>query len=333
MNRYIYIWLDNRQHFRSKVKYSTDEPGWWQYDGSSTGQADGNGNGNSEVYLKPVKTYEIPCFGFMKQFIVLCETYLADKQTPHPDNKRHHAFKILDTDVSKAADPWYGFELEFFMIDKNTGLPLGFTTSTPPPQGEFYCGVGAGKCFGRQIMDEFELACINSNIGIVGSNAEVACGQWEYQIFGKGINAADDAWVSRYLLDTVAEKHGVTISWHPKPFTGCNGSGMHVNFSTKEMRDPLTGRAAIRDAIRKLSLRHKEHLQVYGDLNDLRLTGMHETSSMEVFTSGVGTRNTSIRINHDTDADGYGYIEDRRPASSCNMYSVVAIMVETILSA
>jgi glutamine synthetase len=274
----------------------------------------------------------MPHFGDVEQFVVLCETYLADKVTPHPDNNRAQASNILDQDKVSRADPWYGFELEFFMIDPKTGLPLGFNTPQPPTQGPFYCSVGAGNCFGRQIMDEFELLCLKCNIGIVGSNAEVACGQWEYQIFGKGITAADDAWVSRYLLDTVAERHGVSISWHPKPFTGCNGSGMHVNFSTADMRDVAVGRTAISNAINKLERKHKEHIAVYGELNHLRLTGLHETSSMEVFSCGVGTRNTSIRINHDTDLNGCGYIEDRRPASSCNMYSVVSIMAETILS-
>lgn len=324
MNRYIYIWLDSCQNFRSKVKYSSSEPDWWQYDGSSTGQANGY---SSEVYLKPVKIYTDK-----KQYIVLCETYLADKTTPHPDNKRWHAEEVFNKGTVKSEDPWYGFELEFFMIDPKTGLPLGFTSPLPPTQGQFYCSVGAGKCFGRQIMDEFEQLCLSYNVGIVGSNAEVACGQWEYQIFGKGLTAADDAWVSRYLLDIVAEKHNVAISWHPKPFLTCNGSGMHLNFSTTAMRDPQLGRKAIAEAVNKLSLKHREHIKVYGEHNHLRLTGHHETSSMEVFTCGVGTRNTSIRINQETDLNGYGYLEDRRPASSCNMYSVVSIMAETILS-
>jgi glutamine synthetase len=261
------------------------------------------------------------------EYIILCETYLTDRKTPHPDNKRFAA----QLTFNKIADPWYGFEMEFFVIDNKTGRPLGFKTDTPPHQGQFYCGVGASNCYGRNMMDEFEARCITSEIGLVGSNAEVACGQWEYQIFGHGLKAADDAWVSRFILETVAESYDYSISWHPKPFTGCNGSGMHVNFSTAAMRDPITGREAIREAITKLSKRHKEHIDVYGAHNELRLTGKHETSSMSEFSYGVGTRNTSIRINHETEAQGYGYIEDRRPASSCDMYDVARIMAETII--
>ncbi len=330
--RFIYIWTDAQQNFRSKVKYATaaEGPSWWQYDGSSTGQAD-SADGNTEIYLKPVRTYNMPLFSGYRQTLVLCETYLRDRKTPHPDNKRYLAEQVL-SNVSDM-DPWYGFEMEFFMISCANNLPLGFTTGdVPPEQGQFYCGVGAGKCFGRRIMNEFEELCLASGVNLVGSNVEVACGQWEYQIFGHGIKAADDAWVSQYLLSMVAEKYDVSISWHPKPFPGCNGSGMHVNFSTRATRDTSSGRAALSEAIEKLKSKHLEHIEVYGEHNELRLTGKHETSSLTEFTHGVGTRHTSVRINHETDELGYGYLEDRRPASSCNMYVVAMKLADTIIN-
>jgi glutamine synthetase len=332
LQRHVYAWLDHDLNFRSKVKYSQEEPDWWQYDGSSTGQTS-KSDTETEVYLKPVKTYSLPKFlNGMAQVLVLCETYLSDKTTPHPDNKRHGCSLTMDMAEVKEADPWYGFELEFFIMDSNTSLPLGFPKSgEPPAQGPFYCSMGGNNCFGRKIMEEFEALCLLSGIGLVGSNAEVACGQWEYQIFGKGLIAADDAWASRFILNMVAEKHGAYISWHPKPFPECNGSGMHVNFSTCDMRTAKKGRMAIKECIRRLYGRHQDHLKVYGAHNELRLTGKHETSSMEHFSHGIGTRNTSVRINHETAKNWHGYIEDRRPASSCDMYSVVKIMAETVI--
>ncbi len=337
LNRLIYAWLaptkDGHLGFRSKVKYvnEEDQPDWWQYDGSSTGQA--TSSSNTEVYLKPVKQYIMPNFTEdIRQTLVLCETYLPDKVTPHPDNKRYNCCLTMAESNVVSADPWYGFELEFFIMDAKTRLPLGFKPGeAPPAQGQFYCSVGAGNCYGRDIMDEFEALCHKCGVGLVGSNAEVSCGQWEYQIFGKGLKAADDAWASRYFLDLVAEKHGAYISWHPKPFAECNGSGMHVNFSTVDMRDPKKGHKAINNCIHLLSSRHEDHIRVYGAHNNLRLTGKHETSSMELFTCDVGTRGTSVRINHDTAKNWHGYIEDRRPASSCDMYSVVQVMADTVI--
>jgi len=94
------------------------------------------------------------------------------------------------------------------------------------------------------------------------------------------------------------------------------------------MREP-GGMKAIEAAIEKLALRHDEHIAVYGEDNELRLTGRHETGHINSFSHGVANRGASIRVPRHVAAQGYGYMEDRRPASNIDPYRVTSIIVET----
>ena len=68
-----------------------------------------------------------------------------------------------------------------------------------------------------------------------------------------------------------------------------------------------------------------------GKDNSRRLTGKHETSSMDEFSSGVANRGSSIRIPREVAQKGYGYLEDRRPSSNCDPYTITGLMVKTTL--
>jgi len=91
----------------------------------------------------------------------------------------------------------------------------------------------------------------------------------------------------------------------------------------------------IEDAIEKLSKNHSRHIQAYdprgGKDNERRLTGRHETSSIHDFSAGVANRMASIRIPRQVGQDGFGYLEDRRPSSNSDPYSVTEIIVRTTI--
>ena len=316
-----YIWLDGYQpepSLRSKIKVTNDDSAPnWSFDGSSTQQAEG---GSSDCILIPVQTYKGPLFS---DSLVMCEVQNGDHEV-HPSNTRAAAASIVSDEW------WFGFEQEYFFTGDN-GEPLGWEDGTPRPQGDYYCGVGSGNVEGRDISEAHLEACLEAGIELTGTNAEVALGQWEYQCFGKGIKAADDLWVSRYLLYKIAEDFGVGVNIHPKPKTGdWNGSGMHTNFSNEEMR--TAGSEDLYNSLcDKLGQVHKEGIALYGSDNNMRLTGLHETQSIEKFSYGVSDRGASIRIPIYTVENNWnGYLEDRRPASNADPYKIINHIVSTL---
>lgn len=322
-----YIWLDGYQpeaNLRSKTKIvqlneapSLENLSLWSYDGSSTKQAEGS---SSDCVLKPVKVYKDA--GRNNGYLVLCEVLNPDL-TPHSSNNR--------ASYENLKDFWFGFEQEY-VITKN-GKPLGFPQEGfPSPQGQYYCGVGTENVVAREFVEEHLELCLDCGLNITGINAEVMVGQWEYQLLGKGSkDAADDLYVSRYLLYRVAEKYGLKIELHPKPVKGnWNGSGMHANFSNERMRTE-GGADYFEMILNNLKDNHADHIAHYGSMNNERLTGLHETQAIDRFSYGVSDRGASIRIPLTTvENEWKGYLEDRRPASNACPYQIAAKITNTV---
>ena len=332
MRKLEYVWLDGykpEQSLRSKVKVD-DYVEVWSFDGSSTKQATGD---KSDCILNPVAEYRTidrvradatRTQPGLEGTYVMCEVLQADGE-PHESNTRTHSQNLVSDDW------WFGFEQEYFMY--KDGRPLGWPEKGKPrAQGDYYCGVGEGNVVGREIVDRHTEACMNAGIGITGTNAEVALGQWEFQVLGKGIGAGDDLWMTRYILQRIAEKHGVSINYTPKPQSGdWNGSGMHTNFSNDEIRH-RGSKEKLSAICEKLGKSHKEAIKVYGSDNAKRLTGKHETQSIKKFSYGVSDRGASIRIPVVTVNNNWcGYLEDRRPAANADPYRVMKHIVRTLV--
>jgi glutamine synthetase len=330
----LYVWIDGTgENVRCKTKTvdflpkKPEDVPIWNFDGSSTGQAEGS---NSDTYLHPVAMFKDP-FRRNNNKIVLCETFKYNK-LPTESNHRFTCKTVMEQ--AKDSHPWFGIEQEYTLLDPDRhpyGWPkLGY----PGPQGPYYCGVGADKVFGRDILEAHYRACLYAGVKIAGTNTEVMPAQFEFQVGPcEGIEMGDHLWMARFLLQRVAEDYGVCVTFDPKPMIGdWNGSGAHCNYSTLEMRKP-GGIKHIEAAIEKLRATHALHIAAYdprgGQDNARRLTGLHETSSLYDFSAGVANRGASIRIPRQVGEDGYGYLEDRRPSSNADPYTVTEIIVRT----
>ena len=147
----------------------------WNFDGSSTGQAPGD---NSDVYIRPVAIYPDP-FRRGDNILVLCETWDHDG-SPNKFNYRHDAARLMDANADEHV--WFGLEQEYTLLGPD-GWPYGWPKGGyPGPQGPYYCAVGTGRVYCRDIVEAHYKACLYAGINISGINAEVMPAQWEFQV-------------------------------------------------------------------------------------------------------------------------------------------------------
>ena len=330
-----YIWIDGYEptaNLRSKTKVldgavsSVSELPTWGFDGSSTLQADG---GDSDCLLKPVWMCPDPIRGG-ENILVMNEVCNPDG-TPHRSNSRAALVEIAEK--FKEHKPWFGIEQEYILMDGKQ--PAGWPEEGFPerPQGPYYCSVGSEDVAARSMVEDHLDLCLEAGLEVSGINAEVMLGQWEYQVGPlPALEVGDQLWVARWLLERVGEEYGLRVELHPKPIKGdWNGSGAHINYSTESMRAD-GGLKVIEEACEKLGQNVDKHIAVYGDANEERLTGDHETCSINEFKYGVSDRGASIRIPMGVANDGKGYLEDRRPASNVDPYKACAALIDTTCS-
>jgi len=339
-----YIWVDSENNMRSKnrilpvesVEHDVFNENFypqWTFDGSSTSKKtnDTATNNKSDVYLYPVAVYPNPLCNISSSYcvIVLCATSANHNEYM---NCKHICNKYKDY------EPLFGVEQEYMILDPhNSNRGYKWMTESDPRHGHqdisqaYYCSVGGDRSFGREIVEAHMDMCIRAGISLCGTNAEVVASQWEYQIgVCSPMKLCNDLIVSRYILLRLSEKYNCAISFDPKPIPGWNGSGCHVNFSTKYTRLRGDGIYHIITACASLSKNHEAHMEVYGDDNRKRLCAKYETSSYDIFTYGISDRNASVRIPQHVSDESCGYLEDRRPAANMNPYLVIPKIIESV---
>lgn len=345
MNKVLleYIWIDafNNTRFKTKIlninnKNSTiniNSIPDWNFDGSSTGQAEGR---DSDILLRPRTLYYNPFITYMESYLVMCDCWNKDG-TPHSTNKRVKLEEIYAK--CDKEEPIFGIEQEYILFERTANenkfsQPYKWIGNGDPGmggQGPYYCSVGGGVSLGREVSELHLEMCLKAGLEICGTNGEVMASQWEYQVGPlPPVLLSDQLWISRYILHRVSEKFNCVISLHPKPYKGdWNGSGAHTNFSTKVMRES-DGIEEIKIACEKLSRTHMTHMEVYGFENEQRMSGEHETSNMDNFTWAISNRGCSVRIPLNVVKDGCGYLEDRRPGSNVDPYIVCEKICSTV---
>lgn len=308
----------DRRH-KTRVLENSLFPPLWNYDGSSTRQAPTE---NSAVHLIPMKLYGHPdkslrCKGAT---LVLCGTSLPNDT-------------IIETSKTMGDNEkglMIGFELECFMVDKSTNLPVGYHADCDQCTDHYCSTSGVVDTRVQRFLNDVLETGIEMGIKLTGHNVEVAYGQIEFQVCNMGVDACHDLEVLKYLMEYVGNgpEYNIRIDYTCKPLgPHHNGSGMHTNFSNQKMRE-LNDIDYTKSIVEKLGTGHNDAMKIYGFDNEKRLTGKHETSSYTEFTYAVASRAVSVRLQTKyiketcqivVDAT---YAEDRRPNPTADQYLI-----------
>lgn len=268
-----------------------------------------------------------PMFGFEQEFFVIDNTtnYPVGFKKYYEHNPIKNAFAYMYHSLTKRStwgDYIWDFKESRYMVPVNGG------------QGPYYCGNGTRYiCKYRDYINDTYDKLLAMGLKITGMNYEVAPGQAEFQLCDYGIDACDGMHMLRWVLIRNAERYNYSVSFEPAVIPGgiYNNTGCHVNFSTKSMRDSSDGITHINKFVDQLSTFYSSESQtiaksqfekLFGYNNCARLSGKLETSVWHNFTSGVGTRHTSIRIPNCVADAKCGYFEDRRPAGNVQPYRI-----------
>ena len=137
-----------------------------------------------------------------------------------------------------------GPEQEYFLIDKNFYyarpdlLNAGRTLfGAKPPKGQeledHYFGAIPDRVLAFMLESETELYKLG--VPVKTRHNEVAPGQYELApIFENANVATDHNMLVMETMKRVADRHGLQLLLHEKPFAGVNGSGKHLNWSMSD---------------------------------------------------------------------------------------------------
>ncbi|SFR07323.1 type I glutamate--ammonia ligase [Desulfoscipio geothermicus] len=183
----------------------------------------------SDMYLRPdPQTFVVfpwrPREGGVAR--LMCDVYNPDG-TPFAGCPRNALKKVLAEAAELGYTMQVGPELEFFLFQVDgSGAP---SLKTHDRAGYFdLTPVDLGENARRSMVLTLE----EMGFEIEASHHEVAPGQHEIDFkYSNALDVADKIVTFKFVVRTIAQRHGLHATFMPKPVFGINGSGMHMNQS------------------------------------------------------------------------------------------------------
>jgi len=192
---------------------------------------------------------------------IICDVHKADG-TPFEGCPRGTLKKALARAKDMGFTMNVGTEAEFFLfkLDEKGNS----TTETNDNAGYFSLDPeDTGLDCRREIIETLE----TMGFEIEASHHEVAEGQHEINFkYADALTCADNTLTFRWVVKSIAKKHGLHATFMPKPVFGINGSGMHTNQSLFN----LDGSNAFADTSDKLQLSEVAYQYIAGIMKNAR---------------------------------------------------------------
>lgn len=189
-----------------------------------------------------------------------CDIYDPMTGDRYSRDSRYVAGKAIEylekTGIADTA--YFGPEAEFFIFDEvrfgQNPYSAGYeVNSVEAPWNSTSFGSGNQMGYKRgyfpaapqdtqqDLRSEMVRTLIDVGINIEVHHHEVAtAGQAEIDMrFDKLVKMADQVQLYKYIIKNIAQKHGKTVTFMPKPIFEDNGSGMHVHVSLWKNNKPL----------------------------------------------------------------------------------------------
>jgi glutamine synthetase len=259
-------------------------------------------------------------------------TYLSNPNgTPFEGDCRGRLKATLDELEEKNMGFNTGPELEYFYVQRGNGGISPY---------------GSGGYFYLPPMDPTEDMKLETMMNLEAAgfqldkiHHEVAMGQQEINFrYADALKTADNAVLYKLVVKIIAEKHGASATFMPKPFWGSNGSGCHVHQSLSDLK---TGRNLFGDRDSENGLSRMAYSYIAGILNHAQAMSMIVSPLVNSYKRlvphyeapvyiawGLGNRSAIVRVpQYPGDKAKVTRMEYRHPDPSCNLYLAETVML------
>ncbi|MGD1054006.1 MAG: glutamine synthetase family protein [Candidatus Dormibacteria bacterium] len=303
------------------------EHGVW-FDGSSVESV--ARTAESDMYLVPdPATFAVLPWAEAPTGRMICWLTTPEGET-YPGDPRRALRRATERAAGLGFEYRVGPEIEFYLLERDE---LGRPRQPLQDRGSYFDFATDPTVAVRHTMVE-QLRAMGLEVNTL--HHEMGRGQHEIDVGAQeALKAADDVVTFRYTLRAIAQQHGLTATFMPKPFQGQPGSGMHVHQSLARIGDGLNAFAGdddygLSDVAKHFIAGQLHHasgmcLVLAPIINSYkRLVRGFEAP---VFVSWARTnRGALVRVPH-VGRSEVTRVELRSPDPACNPYLAFAVML------